>query len=118
MRFSKWQGLGNDYIILHERELPWELTAERVQLLCDRDFGIGADGIMLVGPPSGKDRFPVRIFNMDGSEAEMCGNGVRQAGRLQRRRGRGTHRCRRPQLHVHLRRRGQSPLRDHLALAA
>lgn len=87
MRFSKWQGLGNDYIILHERELPWELTAERVQLLCDRDFGIGADGIMLVGPPSGKDRFPVRIFNMDGSEAEMCGNGVRMVARKLRMEG-------------------------------
>jgi len=87
VRFSKWQGLGNDYIILHEQELPWELTAERVQLLCDRDFGIGADGIMLVGPPSGKDRFPVRIFNMDGSEAEMCGNGVRMVARKLRMEG-------------------------------
>jgi diaminopimelate epimerase len=87
VRFSKWQGLGNDYIVLHEQELPWELTAERVQLLCDRDFGIGADGIMLVGPPSAKDRYPVRIFNTDGSEAEMCGNGVRMVARKLRMEG-------------------------------
>ncbi len=81
MRFSKWQGLGNDYIVLHREELPWELTPERVRLFCDRDFGVGADGILLVGPQLAADRFRLQIFNPDGSEAEMCGNGVRMVAR-------------------------------------
>jgi len=81
VRFSKWQGLGNDYIVLHEEQLPFELTAGRVRLLCDRNLGIGSDGILLIGARSGEARFPLRIFNPDGSEAEMCGNGVRMVAR-------------------------------------
>ena len=81
MQFSKWQGLGNNYIVLHREEIPFELTAERVRLLCDRNLGIGSDGIMVIGERSGPDRFEVRIFNSDGSEAEMCGNGVRMVAR-------------------------------------
>ena len=81
VQFSKWQGLGNHYIVLHVEELPWELTPERVRLLCDRNVGIGSDGILLVGPKTGEDRFKLRIFNPDGSEAEMCGNGVRMVAR-------------------------------------
>ncbi len=81
MRFSKWQGLGNTYIVLHEEEIPFELTANRVRLLCDRNLGIGSDGILVIGRRSGEDRFPLRIFNADGSEAEMCGNGVRMVAR-------------------------------------
>ena len=49
MQFSKWQGLGNNYIVLHREEIPFELTAERVRLLCDRNLGIGSDGIMVIG---------------------------------------------------------------------
>ena len=81
MQFSKWQGLGNNYIVLHREEIPFELTPERVRLLCDRDFGIGCDGILVVGPKTGDDRFALQIFNPDGSEAEMCGNGVRMVAR-------------------------------------
>ena len=81
VQFSKWQGLGNNYIILHNEEIPFELTPERVRLLCDRNLGIGSDGIMVIGARTGEDRFGIRIYNSDGSEAEMCGNGVRMVAR-------------------------------------
>ncbi len=81
VQFSKWQGLGNNYIVLHEEQLPFELTPERVRLLCDRNVGIGSDGILLIGAQLGEARFGLRIFNPDGSEAEMCGNGVRMVAR-------------------------------------
>ena len=55
--------------------------------LCDRDFGIGSDGILVIGPRSGPERFGLRIFNPDGSEAEMCGNGVRMVARKLRMEG-------------------------------
>ena len=81
VQFSKWQGLGNNYIVLHNEEIPFELTPERVRLLCDRNLGIGSDGIMVIGARTGEDRFGIRIYNSDGSEAEMCGNGVRMVAR-------------------------------------
>ena len=81
MQFSKWQGLGNNYIVLHREEIPFELTAERVRLLCDRNLGIGSDGIMVIGAKTGEDRFAITIYNPDSSEAEMCGNGVRMVAR-------------------------------------
>ncbi len=81
VQFSKWQGLGNTYIVVHAEEVPFELTPERVRLLCDRNLGIGSDGIMVIGAPTGPDRFPITIFNPDGSQAEMCGNGVRMVAR-------------------------------------
>ncbi len=81
IRFSKWQGLGNNYIVVHREELPFELTEARVQLLCNRNLGIGSDGILVIGPKTGEDRFRLQIFNPDGSEAEMCGNGVRMVAR-------------------------------------
>jgi diaminopimelate epimerase len=81
VQFSKWQGLGNNYIVLHREEIPFELTPERVRLLCDRNRGIGSDGIMVIGARTGEDRFAISIYNPDGSEAEMCGNGVRMVAR-------------------------------------
>jgi len=87
MQFSKWQGLGNNYIVLHREQIPFELTPERVRLLCDRNIGIGSDGILVIGPQTGPDRFRVQIFNPDGSEAEMCGNGVRMVARKLRMEG-------------------------------
>jgi diaminopimelate epimerase len=81
VQFSKWQGLGNNYIVLHREQVPFELTPERVKLLCDRNRGIGSDGILVIGPKTGEARFPLQIFNPDGSEAEMCGNGVRMVAR-------------------------------------
>ena len=87
MKFSKWQGLGNHYIVLHREEVPFDLTPERVRLICDRNRGIGSDGILLVGPQSGPAQFRLQIFNPDGSEAEMCGNGVRMVARKLRMEG-------------------------------
>jgi diaminopimelate epimerase len=81
VQFSKWQGLGNNYIVLHREEVPFALTPERVRMLCDRNLGIGADGILVIGPKTAEDRFDLQIFNSDGSEAEMCGNGVRMVAR-------------------------------------
>ncbi len=80
VQFEKWQALGNDYLIVGE-SLPWELTPERIQRLCDPHFGVGADGILLLSrPQKGAEEIAVlRIFNPDGSEAELSGNGARQA---------------------------------------
>ena len=80
MRFEKWQALGNDYIVVEERELPWELTSDRIRRICEPHFGVGADGILLLGETE-DDRYvaELRIFNPDGSEAELSGNGAREA---------------------------------------
>src|SRR6202789_3625880 len=80
MRFEKWQALGNDYLIVERDQLPFELTPARVRKLCEGHFGIYADGVLLLSAPS--DPAPVadlRIFNPDGSEAELSGNGAREA---------------------------------------
>jgi diaminopimelate epimerase len=88
MRFEKWQALGNDYVIVEADALPWELTAERVRRLCDPHFGVGSDGVLLLDRPEGGDHVArLRIFNPDGSEAELSGNGARQAALYLRRRG-------------------------------
>jgi diaminopimelate epimerase len=80
VRFEKWQALGNDYIIVEERVLPFELTPARVRLLCAAHTGVGSDGILLISDAS-DPRFvaSLRIFNPDGSEAELSGNGAREA---------------------------------------
>jgi diaminopimelate epimerase len=88
MRFEKWQALGNDYIILERDDLPFELTPERVHALCRAHFGVFADGVLLLSPASDPaDVADLRIFNPDGSEAELSGNGVREAVLYLRRRG-------------------------------
>ena len=80
MRFAKWQALGNDYVIVEAAGLPWALTPERVRRLCDRHLGIGADGILALAPPDEPGYVArLRIFNPDGSEAELSGNGAREA---------------------------------------
>ncbi len=88
MRFEKWQALGNDYLIVEADELPWELSVARIEWLCDPHFGIGADGILLLSR-SGDPAFvaELRIFNPDGSEAELSGNGAREAILYLRRHG-------------------------------
>lgn len=74
LSFVKMQGIGNDFIVFSSGlELDWTFLAPR---LCDRRFGIGADGILLVHPSSIAD-FRMQIFNSDGTEPEMCGNGLR-----------------------------------------
>jgi diaminopimelate epimerase len=80
MHFEKWQALGNDYVIIEAEALPWELTAERLKRICDPHFGIGSDGILLLERLDDADAVAeLRIFNPDGSEAELSGNGARQA---------------------------------------
>lgn len=80
MDFEKWTALGNDYVILGAPGLPWELTAARIERICDPHFGIGSDGILLLSPSKDPGLVAdLRIFNPDGSEAELSGNGVREA---------------------------------------
>ena len=80
VRFEKWQALGNDYVIVERDALPFELTAQRVQALCAAHTGIGADGVLELSR-SDEPGFvaSLRIFNPDGSEAELSGNGAREA---------------------------------------
>jgi diaminopimelate epimerase len=80
VRFEKWQALGNDYLIVEREELPFALTAARVRRLCEPHFGVGADGVLLLGASEDPDVVAeLRIFNPDGSEAELSGNGAREA---------------------------------------
>ncbi|HEX3173953.1 MAG TPA: diaminopimelate epimerase [Solirubrobacterales bacterium] len=80
MRFEKWQALGNDYLILEADSLPWGLSGERVKRLCDPHFGIGSDGVLLLSRSEDPGLVAeLRIFNPDGSEAELSGNGAREA---------------------------------------
>jgi diaminopimelate epimerase len=80
VRFEKWQALGNDYLIFEVDSLPWELTAARVKRICDPHFGVGSDGVLLLRRRDGDDPVAeLRVFNPDGSEAELSGNGARQA---------------------------------------
>jgi diaminopimelate epimerase len=76
MEFVKSHGLGNDYIVIDPARVPFALSPERVRLICDRNRGVGSDGILELAPPRGAD-FAVRIHNPDGSEAEKSGNGLR-----------------------------------------
>jgi diaminopimelate epimerase len=80
MRFEKWQALGNDYLIVERDELPFELTPARVRRLCEGHFGVFADGVLLLSRPADPAHVAdLRIFNPDGSEAELSGNGAREA---------------------------------------
>jgi len=74
--YVKSHGLGNDYIVIDPARVPFAITPEAVQLICDRHLGVGSDGILLVQAPRGAD-FGVRIYNPDGSDAEKSGNGIR-----------------------------------------
>jgi diaminopimelate epimerase len=86
--FEKWQALGNDYMILEAADLPWDLTPARIRRLCDPHRGVGSDGVLLLSAPD-EDGFVarLRIFNADGSEAELSGNGAREAVLYLRRHG-------------------------------
>jgi diaminopimelate epimerase len=88
VRFEKWQALGNDYVIVEERELPFELTPGRVHAICAPHTGVGSDGVLLLRETDDPATVAeIRIFNPDGSEAELSGNGVRQAVMYLRRSG-------------------------------
>ncbi len=84
MQFRKYEGLGNDFIVVDTRAWSAEardlVSPERARALCDRHFGIGADGVLRLDPASDADA-RMRVFNADGSEAEMCGNGLRCVAR-------------------------------------
>jgi diaminopimelate epimerase len=87
MRFSKWHGLGNDYLLVERAELASPLTADAVRRICDYHFGVGSDGILEVVSANGVEA-EVVIWNPDGSTAELSGNGTRIAARwLARRSG-------------------------------
>jgi diaminopimelate epimerase len=87
VRFSKYEGLGNDYIIVEN--LPDRLRPDTVRALCDRHFGVGADGIIAVAKPaSAAAAAKVAVFNADGSYAETSGNGLRCVAVYLARRGR------------------------------
>jgi diaminopimelate epimerase len=76
--FVKMSGAGNDFVVIDNRALRYRLTREQVARLCDRHFGIGADGLLAVEPPDDATAdFRMRYYNADGGEAEMCGNGAR-----------------------------------------
>jgi diaminopimelate epimerase len=79
VRFAKWQGLGNDYLIVESAGWPMPLTPARARLLCDRNFGVGADGVLELTDEGGVPRMVV--WNPDGSQAENCGNGIRMVAR-------------------------------------
>lgn len=109
MEFEKWQALGNDYVIVEQRQLPFTLTPARVRILCAAHTGIASDGVLLLSAPDdgggegaacsakqhgasaceqdGGTVARLRIFNPDGSEAEVSGNGARQAVLYLRRHG-------------------------------
>jgi diaminopimelate epimerase len=88
MRFEKWTALGNDYVIVEAAALPWELTPGRIERICNRPFGVGSDGVLLLLPHADPGYVAeLRIFNRDGSEAELSGNGAREAALYLRHRG-------------------------------
>jgi diaminopimelate epimerase len=83
MRFSKYHGLGNDFIVVDLRGAtrgggPWPEDPDVVRALCDRQFGVGADGVLpILAPVAAGSDVRMRVLNADGGEAEMCGNGIR-----------------------------------------
>jgi diaminopimelate epimerase len=80
VRFEKWQALANDYVIVEAGEWPADPAPDLVRALCDRHSGVGADGVLVLGPAAEPAHVAtLRIFNADGSEAELSGNGARQA---------------------------------------
>ncbi|MBR8836129.1 MAG: diaminopimelate epimerase [Stigonema ocellatum SAG 48.90 = DSM 106950] len=78
MEFTKYHGLGNDFILIDNRSSSQPvLTPSEAVRLCDRHFGVGADGVIFALPKENDTDYTMRIFNSDGSEPEMCGNGIR-----------------------------------------
>lgn len=74
--FFRGHGLGNDYLVMDPKDLTFKLTPKNIELICNRNWGLGSDGILALAPTKKAD-FGLRIFNPDGSEAEKSGNGLR-----------------------------------------
>jgi diaminopimelate epimerase len=88
LKFEKWQALGNDYLIVERADLPFDLTPARIRRLCEPHMGVGSDGVLLLDKPTQRGYVAsLRIFNPDGSEAELSGNGAREAIMYLRRAG-------------------------------
>src|SRR4029079_17330611 len=88
VKFEKWQALGNDYLILEAERLPWGRTPSGIEWLCDQHSGVGSDGILLLSRSENPELVAeLRIFNPDGSEAELSGNRAREAILYLRRNG-------------------------------
>ena len=81
LKFTKMHGLGNDYVYMDAINQNIEKRAELAKFVSDRHFGIGSDGLILICPSEVAD-FKMQMFNSDGSEAEMCGNGIRCVGKF------------------------------------
>ena len=81
IKFTKMHGLGNDYVYIDVTKENLENPSELSKYISDRHFGVGSDGLILICP-SDKADFRMRMFNSDGSEAEMCGNGIRCVGKF------------------------------------
>eukprot|EP00887_Chlorella_sp_A99_P004341 scaffold15.g4341.t1 len=83
LKFAKYQGLGNDFILVDNRhQAEPVLSPEQAAALCDRNFGVGGDGVIFALPARGDTDYSMRIYNSDGSEPEMCGNGIRCLARF------------------------------------
>ncbi|OKH23007.1 diaminopimelate epimerase [Hydrococcus rivularis NIES-593] len=83
IEFTKYHGLGNDFILLDNRHRSEPLISPEIAVqMCDRHFGIGADGVIFALPGQDGTDYAMRIFNADGSEPEMCGNGIRCLARF------------------------------------
>jgi diaminopimelate epimerase len=82
--FTKYQGLGNDFVLIDNRAQPEPmLSLEQARQVCDRNFGVGGDGVIFLLPSTSQPH-AMRIFNNDGSEAQMCGNGIRCLAKFMR----------------------------------
>jgi len=78
LRFTKMHGLGNDFVVIDDRDETWDFDPDAIRWLCDRHFGVGGDGVILVRPATdGVSDYFMLYYNNDGTTAEMCGNGVR-----------------------------------------
>src|SRR5882724_11513964 len=81
LKFVKMTGAGNDFVVADKRGGQFRAEPATVMRVCDRRFGVGADGLLLVEPSTSADFF-MRYYTADGSEAEMCGNGARCIARF------------------------------------
>ena len=82
LTFQKMNGAGNDFVVIDNRDLKINLTKEQIARLCDRQRGVGADGLLAVEPAEKGADYKFRYYNADGGEAEMCGNGARCFGKF------------------------------------